>query len=89
MEEPRPQFCPWCASPLGYEEHEHEPRYAGLAAKARALDSDPPPLPESGFASSSRGTHSWSRVRAAARSATSWATVPSIEGLTEGRIATR
>jgi hypothetical protein len=46
MEEPRPQFCPWCGSPLGFEEHEHEPRYATLAAEARARGNEPPPLPE-------------------------------------------
>jgi hypothetical protein len=40
-----PQFCPWCGSPLGYEEHGHEPRYALLADQARARGADPPPLP--------------------------------------------
>lgn len=46
MEEPRPQFCPWCGSPLGFEEHDHEPRYATLAAEVRARGSEPPELPE-------------------------------------------
>ena len=32
-EETRPQFCPWCGSPIGFEPHEHEPRYAELAAR--------------------------------------------------------
>jgi len=41
-----PQFCPWCGSPVGYEEHEHEPRYAMLAEQARARGEDPPPLPK-------------------------------------------
>jgi hypothetical protein len=41
-----PQFCPWCGSPIGYEEHQHEPRYESLAEQARARGSDPPPLPE-------------------------------------------
>jgi hypothetical protein len=41
-----PQFCPWCGSPIGYEEHEHEPRYELLAAEARARGQEPPALPE-------------------------------------------
>ena len=41
-----PQFCPWCGSPIGYVEHEHEPRYRTLADQARARGKDPPPLPE-------------------------------------------
>ena len=41
-----PQFCPWCGSPLGFEPHEHEPRYAALEAQARGRGEDPPPLPE-------------------------------------------
>jgi hypothetical protein len=41
----RPQFCPWCGTPIAYEEHEHEPRYAALAAEARAEGRNPPPLP--------------------------------------------
>jgi hypothetical protein len=41
-----PQFCPWCGSPLGFEPHDHEPRYAALAEQARARGQDPPPLPE-------------------------------------------
>ena len=40
-----PQFCPWCGSPVGYEEHGHEPRYQLLAEQARARGEDPPPLP--------------------------------------------
>ena len=43
---PRPEFCLWCGSPLAYEEHEHEPRYALLAEQARARGEEPPPLPE-------------------------------------------
>jgi len=41
----RPQFCAWCGSPLGYEEHEHEPRYRVLAQQARERGADPPALP--------------------------------------------
>ena len=41
-----PQFCPWCGSPIAYEEHAHEPRYEALADKARARGTEPPPLPE-------------------------------------------
>ncbi|MDQ4081287.1 MAG: hypothetical protein M3123_00110 [Actinomycetota bacterium] len=41
----QPQFCPWCGSPLGYERHGHEPRFALLADQARARGADPPPLP--------------------------------------------
>jgi hypothetical protein len=41
-----PQFCPWCGTPIGYEEHEHEPRYETLAAEARSAGREPPPLPE-------------------------------------------
>jgi hypothetical protein len=41
-----PQFCPWCGSPLGFEPHGHQPRYAALAEQARARGQDPPPLPE-------------------------------------------
>ena len=40
-----PQFCPWCGSPIGYEAHEHEPRFAVLAAQARQRGEEPPPLP--------------------------------------------
>ena len=43
---PHPQFCPWCGSPIGYEEHEHEPRFETLAARAREKGTEPPPLPE-------------------------------------------
>jgi len=42
----KPKFCPWCGTPIGYEEHEHEPRYATLAEQARARGTEPPPLPE-------------------------------------------
>lgn len=45
-DEPRPQFCPWCGSPLGFAEHEHEPRFELLAEQARARGEEPPPLPE-------------------------------------------
>ena len=41
-----PQFCPWCGTPIAYEEHEHEPRYASLEKEARARGVTPPPLPE-------------------------------------------
>ena len=46
MTGPPPQFCPWCGSPVGYEEHEHEARYALLADQARARGEQPPPLPQ-------------------------------------------
>ena len=42
----QPQFCPWCGSPIPYEEHEHEPRYASLEREARAQGREVPPLPE-------------------------------------------
>ena len=42
----RPQFCPWCGSPIPYEEHGHEPRYQALTDQARARGEEPPPLPE-------------------------------------------
>ena len=42
MNEP-PQFCPWCGTPIGYEAHEHAPRYTELAARAGA---DVEALPE-------------------------------------------
>jgi hypothetical protein len=42
----RPQFCPWCGSPIAYEEHEHEPRHEHLAERARAAGRTPPQLPE-------------------------------------------
>ena len=29
----RPQFCPWCGSPIAWEQHEHKPRYAHLAGQ--------------------------------------------------------
>jgi hypothetical protein len=41
-----PQFCPWCGTPIGYEPHEHEPRFALLAEQARAEGRDPGSLPE-------------------------------------------
>ncbi len=41
-----PQFCPWCGSPIPYEEHHHEPRFASLAEQARQSGENPPPLPE-------------------------------------------
>jgi hypothetical protein len=40
-----PQFCPFCGTPVPYERHEHEPRYATLADQARARGDEPPPLP--------------------------------------------
>ncbi len=43
---PPPQFCPWCGSPIGYQEHEHEPRFELLAEQARARGDEPPPLPK-------------------------------------------
>ncbi len=33
MQEERPQFCPWCGSPLTFEAHEHEPRFTDLAER--------------------------------------------------------
>ncbi len=45
MEAARPQFCPWCGSPIEYEEHEHEPRHEVLAERARTAGRTPPPLP--------------------------------------------
>ena len=38
-----PQFCPWCGSPIAFEEHEHEPR---IEALAREHGRDPAELPE-------------------------------------------
>ncbi len=46
MSQEPPQFCPWCGTPIGYEEHEHEPRYETLAEQARAEGVDLPPLPK-------------------------------------------
>ena len=43
MQDDRPQFCPWCGSPVAFEAHEHEPRYAELAAREGV---DPSLLPE-------------------------------------------
>jgi hypothetical protein len=37
MPETRPQFCPWCGSPAGYEPHDRAPRYAELAER-RGVD---------------------------------------------------
>jgi len=42
----RPQFCPYCGTPVPYEGHEHEPRHESLANEARARGEEPPPLPE-------------------------------------------
>ncbi len=42
---PAPQFCPWCGTPIAYEEHAHEPRYQALADQARARGEQPPDLP--------------------------------------------
>ena len=41
-----PQFCPWCGTPISYEQHEHEPRYETLAEQARAEGRQPPALPK-------------------------------------------
>jgi len=41
-----PQSCPWCGTPIGFEAHDHQPRYAVLAEQARARGEHPPPLPE-------------------------------------------
>ena len=46
MTDATPQFCPWCGSPIGYEAHGHEPRFALLAEQARGRGEEPPPLPE-------------------------------------------
>ena len=46
MQEERPQFCPWCGSPIGYEAHQHEPRFESLRAQAVARGQDPGRLPE-------------------------------------------
>ena len=40
-----PHFCPFCGSPLGFEAHEHEPRFAALVREARARGEELPPLP--------------------------------------------
>jgi hypothetical protein len=42
----RPQFCPWCGTPLPFEEHGHEPRHETLANEARARGDEPSPLPD-------------------------------------------
>ncbi len=42
----KPQFCPWCGTPVPFEAHEHEPRYATLAEQARERGETPPPLPK-------------------------------------------
>jgi hypothetical protein len=46
MSQGPPQFCPWCGTPIGFEEHGHQPRYEVLADQARAHGRQPPPLPE-------------------------------------------
>jgi hypothetical protein len=46
LETPRPQFCPWCGSPIGYESHEHRPRHETLRDQAVARGDDPGELPE-------------------------------------------
>lgn len=43
---PAPQFCPWCGTPIGFEEHDHEPRHSSLAAEAAARGQELPELPE-------------------------------------------
>ncbi|MDQ4048618.1 MAG: hypothetical protein M3131_04435 [Actinomycetota bacterium] len=42
----RPQFCPWCGTPVPYDGHEHEPRFETLADEARRRGEEPPPLPK-------------------------------------------
>ncbi len=42
----KPQFCPWCGTPVPYEGHEHEPRFETLADEARRRGEDPPALPK-------------------------------------------
>ncbi len=42
----RPQFCPWCGSPIAYDEHDHEPRYESLTKEAGARGVRTPPLPD-------------------------------------------
>jgi len=42
----QPQFCPWCGTPLAFEQHVHEPRSESLAKEARARGTEPPPLPD-------------------------------------------
>jgi len=42
----QPQFCPWCGTPLAFEEHGHEPRHETLANEAREHGAEPPTLPE-------------------------------------------
>ena len=41
-----PQFCPWCGTPIGFDEHAHEPRYATLQAEAETRGQSMPELPE-------------------------------------------
>jgi hypothetical protein len=41
-----PQFCPWCGSPVGYAEHDHEPRYRTAAREAELRGETVPLLPE-------------------------------------------
>ena len=42
----KPQFCPWCGTPVPYEAHEHEPRFETLADEARRRGEEPPALPK-------------------------------------------
>ncbi len=42
----KPQFCPWCGTPVPYEGHEHEPRFETLADEARRRGEEPPALPK-------------------------------------------
>ena len=66
----RPQFCPWCGTPVDYEHHRHTPRYEVLAEKARAEGVDLPQLPPrvrdmlagDGFVTSCRGCRTISHV---------------------------
>jgi hypothetical protein len=46
LEPPRPQFCPWCGSPIGYESHEHQPRFEALRDQAVARGQNPGELPQ-------------------------------------------
>jgi hypothetical protein len=41
-----PQFCPWCGTPIGYEEHEHQARHELLSERARERGREPAPLPK-------------------------------------------
>jgi hypothetical protein len=46
VEPQRPQFCPWCGSPVGFARHEHTSRYETLREQALARGDDPGQLPE-------------------------------------------